>query len=454
MRVYAYRRVSHADSVEQYSLDAQSFAIEQYARMRGWEIAQVFTDPGVSAYTDDPEARPAFSRLMAEIDARRCDVVLCAKLDRFARSVIVAVSQLKRILAANCALIDIASGVDYSTASGRMLFGMLSVVAENEAAMISERSRAGIAQKKRSGKHVGGIPWGALRDADSLLQIDPTHAETFERLLTMAATESSGRIAAAFNRDGIPAPKGGTWEPPVIHRKIRDGAWLLLQPDPWPSLWLAAINRPRQPASNWNKNPKMLTGLLRCACGGIIVNVTTVVRPNGLVYHPIQCRHYTKERPTGARCPYRKTGRQAYEKAFTAWLYSLPPLDRPGKRHQPVDDVAAVLADIKVRRIKAGAKLDADAMTLDQFREAIAQLNAEEAALRAPAMAPASLALAVQATQAAWLDDDLSDAERNKLARRLFKQITIAGRVMMIEPIAELRALLDEQGFNTYTIGA
>src|SRR5207253_6200448 len=55
-----------------------------YCRARGWTDVREFIDTGVSG---TKERRPALDKLMAEVKARRIDVVIVAAFDRFGRSV-------------------------------------------------------------------------------------------------------------------------------------------------------------------------------------------------------------------------------------------------------------------------------------------------------------------------------------------------------------------------------
>jgi site-specific DNA recombinase len=68
MRVVSYVRVSREEQVEDWSLDAQRDLCADLASRRGWELVQVFEEPGRSAKTD---LRPTFQRMMSQAEARR-----------------------------------------------------------------------------------------------------------------------------------------------------------------------------------------------------------------------------------------------------------------------------------------------------------------------------------------------------------------------------------------------
>jgi len=79
-RVALYARVSTSDQ----TCDNQLRDLRDYCRARGWTDVREFIDTGVSG---TKERRPALDKLMAEVKARRIDVVIVAAFDRFGRSV-------------------------------------------------------------------------------------------------------------------------------------------------------------------------------------------------------------------------------------------------------------------------------------------------------------------------------------------------------------------------------
>ena len=81
LRVALYARVSTANG--QQDPELQLSELREYATRRGWEIAEIYTDNGVSGSKD---SRPALNRLMADAGQRKFDTVLVWKLDRFGRS--------------------------------------------------------------------------------------------------------------------------------------------------------------------------------------------------------------------------------------------------------------------------------------------------------------------------------------------------------------------------------
>lgn len=86
MRLAVYIRVSSAEQVEGYSLDAQESACRAWAASNGYDVAHLFVEPGQSARTDQ---RPAFQQMITAVCATpRIDGVLIHKSDRIARNLL------------------------------------------------------------------------------------------------------------------------------------------------------------------------------------------------------------------------------------------------------------------------------------------------------------------------------------------------------------------------------
>jgi DNA invertase Pin-like site-specific DNA recombinase len=126
--------------------------LRAYCQRRQWEIADEFTDTGVSG---SKESRPALNRLLA--DARRCkfDCVLVYRYDRFARSLRQLVNALGEFEALGVAFVSLHEGVDTSTPNGRLVFGIFASIAEFERELIRGRVRSGLAAARAKGKRLG-----------------------------------------------------------------------------------------------------------------------------------------------------------------------------------------------------------------------------------------------------------------------------------------------------------
>jgi Resolvase, N terminal domain len=140
------------------------------ARRHGWDVVDTYRDEGVSG-AKGRLSRPGFDRLCKAIVRREIEMVAAWSVDRLGRSLQDLVGFLAELQASRCELYLHQQGLDTSTAAGRALFGMLSVFADFERAMIVERTKAGMARARAQGKVIGrqgsprawktpyGLPW-------------------------------------------------------------------------------------------------------------------------------------------------------------------------------------------------------------------------------------------------------------------------------------------------------
>jgi putative DNA-invertase from lambdoid prophage Rac len=140
MKVYGYCRVSTTEQANGgLSLDAQKQQITGYAMMKGWQVADFFIEAGVSGSVPLAD-RPEGQRLLAALQTS--DVIITAKLDRAFRSAADALGTLEHLKEDKIGLHMIDLGGDV-TGNGisKLVFTILSAVAENERDRIRERVR-------------------------------------------------------------------------------------------------------------------------------------------------------------------------------------------------------------------------------------------------------------------------------------------------------------------------
>ena len=148
-RVALYARVSTLNGQDP---EMQLSELREYAIRQGWQIADEYTDQGVSG---SKESRPALNRLMVDAQRRKFDAVLVWKIDRFGRSLKHLVNALAELGAFGVAFISLRDNLDLSTPSGRLMFQIIGAMAEFERALIQERVRAGLRNARAKGKRLG-----------------------------------------------------------------------------------------------------------------------------------------------------------------------------------------------------------------------------------------------------------------------------------------------------------
>ncbi len=160
MAVYGYCRVSTREQAEGgESLTTQERTIRGYAMMKGWDIAAMFIEGGVSgsiAFAERPEGK----KLVATLRFR--DVLITPKMDRMFRNAADALVTLQSLRDDGVALhmIDLGGDVTNNGVS-KLVFTILAAVAENERDRIRERIREVKQDMKKRGRYSGGKrPYG------------------------------------------------------------------------------------------------------------------------------------------------------------------------------------------------------------------------------------------------------------------------------------------------------
>jgi DNA invertase Pin-like site-specific DNA recombinase len=202
--VYGYVRVStdrQADDGE--SIGAQRRIIEGYAMMNGLTLDTIFVERGVSGSKPLGE-RLEGVRLLAALNAG--DVVITAKLDRMFRSALNALDVLRQLKERDVALHIIDLGRDV-TGDGisKLVFTILSAVAEAERDRIRERIRDVKADQKKRQRYLGGIvPFGWQIGEDGALIEVPEQQRAIQRIVELRRRGLSLRaISASIAADGV-----------------------------------------------------------------------------------------------------------------------------------------------------------------------------------------------------------------------------------------------------------
>ena len=149
-RCAIYTRVS----TKEQTVENQLMVLKEVAKLKGYEVVREYNDEGVSGAKGRDE-RQGFDELIKGAIKKEFDIILTWDVSRLGRSLKDLVSFLEDIQSAKCDLYIHQSGIDTSTASGKMMFQLLSVFSEFERSMIRERVIAGQQRAKSQGKHIG-----------------------------------------------------------------------------------------------------------------------------------------------------------------------------------------------------------------------------------------------------------------------------------------------------------
>tara|TARA_B100000427_G_C15363289_1_gene530886 strand:- start:110 stop:673 length:564 start_codon:yes stop_codon:yes gene_type:complete len=145
MRVALYKRVS---TIKQTNLN-QSVRLVEYAKSKGWDYDEF------DEVESSRKSRPIKQHLLSLLRNGEYDAVVIFKLDRWARSSTELILEAKELIDKGIAFISVSDNLDFSTASGKLHFQILSAFAEFERSLISERTKEGIIRAKSQGKTLG-----------------------------------------------------------------------------------------------------------------------------------------------------------------------------------------------------------------------------------------------------------------------------------------------------------
>jgi DNA invertase Pin-like site-specific DNA recombinase len=204
-------------------LEAQRAAVETYLNGGRWTLAAEYVEAESGRRSD----RPKLANALAHAKAIGATVVF-AKLDRLTRNV----DLLRSLVASDvdlvfCDLPHVPAG-----AMGRFLLTQMASVAELEAGLISERTKAALAAAKARGVKLGN-PNGARalrgKQVGNKQAVATVKANAERRAANLRTIlhdlRSNGitsirAIAGELNARGILTPRGRTWHPTSAARLL------------------------------------------------------------------------------------------------------------------------------------------------------------------------------------------------------------------------------------------
>src|SRR3954469_23594118 len=180
VRCAIYTRKSSEEGLEQSfnSLDAQREACHAYIlsqRQEGWRAIETRYDDG--GYSGGSMERPSLKQLLADIDARKIDVVVVYKVNRLTRSLADFARIIETFDARGASFVSITQQFNTTSSMGRLTLNVLLSFAQFEREVIGERIRDKIAASKKKGMWTGGVPPLGYRVQERKLVIIEGEAE-------------------------------------------------------------------------------------------------------------------------------------------------------------------------------------------------------------------------------------------------------------------------------------
>jgi DNA invertase Pin-like site-specific DNA recombinase len=204
-RFVAYYRVStHRQGKSGLGLDAQRAAVARFAETEGLTIAAEFVEVESGKGSDALATRPKLAAALTAARKAKCPVVV-AKLDRLSRDV----AFIAGLMAQRVPFIVAELGPDVDP----FMLHIYAALAEKERRVISDRTKAALAQAKARGVQLGNrrlaVDNAAAADA---------RADALRPILAELTGQSLRKIAAELNRRRIPAARSGKWSAMAVKR--------------------------------------------------------------------------------------------------------------------------------------------------------------------------------------------------------------------------------------------
>ena len=295
----------------------------------GWvSLPDLYTDGGFSGATTK---RPAFQRLLADIEAGKIDCVVVHRVDRLSRSLLDFARLMALFKERGVAFVSVTQNFSTADAVGRMTLNLLAVFSEFEREMIVARTRDKVAAARKKGRWTGGMPILGL-DVDPrggrLLVNEDEAALVREIFALYLTTPSLTKVVEELNgrgwrrktwtrRDGV-LREGAGFDKPSLLRLLKNPLLAgrvhhrgSLHPGEHPAIideatWervqaLLGRNGETGGTEVRNRHGALLKGLIRCASCGCAMTHSFAVNGSGTRYRYYVC--ITRLKKGAHACP-------------------------------------------------------------------------------------------------------------------------------------------------------
>jgi site-specific DNA recombinase len=211
------------------SLDTQETLCREYAEQNDYTITRRYADPSISGSVP-LEKRPGGAELLADVKSkhRPFDAILVLRTDRMFRNPLDEYTMLAYFAKHNCPLVSVKDPIDTTTPGGALFHGIMMHLREFERRQSGQRIKEHNISMVLKHKWPGGFtPFGLTYDIDAKHVIPSDRADDALYLFKtwIEANGNSHLCARILNAQGIPAQKGGTWDPATISNTVRQAGY-------------------------------------------------------------------------------------------------------------------------------------------------------------------------------------------------------------------------------------
>lgn len=216
-RYISYLRVSTVRQGQSgLGLEAQRDAVRPFLQDCGGVLHNEYIEVESGKKTN----RPKLDEALRECRVHNA-ILIVAKVDRLTRSV----SFLHRLLDSGVE-VSFCDLPQISGPTGKFMLNQMAAVAELEAGLISQRTKAALASAKKRGVKLGGNRGniqkhsreGALRSSQVRSEQSKKRAHDLLPTIQNMSCTSASEIARELNNLGIRTPRGGNWQATQVIR--------------------------------------------------------------------------------------------------------------------------------------------------------------------------------------------------------------------------------------------
>lgn len=173
--------------------------------------------------------RPLFQEALARCEAGETGGIVVARLDRFARSAVDALTSIRRLNDAGARLVSVEDNFDGSTPMGRFAIGILTLMAELELERIRENWATAVGEAVGRGVHVSRYPPTGYRRGEGgrLVRDERAAVVVAEAFRRRALGASWADLARFFEASELFPPTGNrNWSKVGVSNLLKNPAYL------------------------------------------------------------------------------------------------------------------------------------------------------------------------------------------------------------------------------------
>ena len=308
IRCAVYTRKSVSDKFEKNvtTLEAQRDAGEAYIRSqqaKDWvALPQQYDDDGCTGANMD---RPAFRRLLQDVENGQVDIVVIHRFDRLSRSQKDFIWIIDFFTKHSIQFVSVSETIDTSTGIGECMLTMLIAFSQLERRVIAERTKQKILATRKRGHWTGGHTPLGYDLVERRLVVNETEADAVRELFELFLEHQSILgVTREMNDRGHRTKRGRAFDrgrvrtmlqSPVYAGKMRAGDEVvegeheaIVDQESWDRVQ-AALDGSGGAAKPKRKSNRLLAGLLRCArCGSAMTPTHTTKGKTRYSYYTCQ----------------------------------------------------------------------------------------------------------------------------------------------------------------------